>query len=202
MNVLKPALVHIFLALDFLHSEANMVHTGKKYTRFIKLMIPFVINRFADLQERNIILGIEDDSILEEFERRELRHPSPRKVDGDRTIYKSKSLVITKNPGRPVITDFGEARIGQQTYDDGIQPFQYRAPEVIMDMPWSYEVDIWNVGVMVSTSRVLFLLYERFIDPDISFRYGTCSMIRICSTQEGLMVSLIVCIIWHISRRF
>ncbi|OBT72743.1 hypothetical protein VF21_08971 [Pseudogymnoascus sp. 05NY08] len=69
--------------------------------------------------------------------------------DGDRTIYKSRSLVITKNPGRPVITDFGEARIGQQTYDDDIQPFQYRAPEVIMGMPWSYEVDIWNVGVMI-----------------------------------------------------
>ncbi|OBT40188.1 hypothetical protein VE00_08837 [Pseudogymnoascus sp. WSF 3629] len=76
-------------------------------------------------------------------------HPSPRKVDGDGTIYKSRSLVITKNPGRPVITDFGEARIGQQTYDDDIQPFQYRTPEVIMDMPWSYEVDIWNVGVMI-----------------------------------------------------
>ncbi|OBT52082.1 hypothetical protein VE04_07674 [Pseudogymnoascus sp. 24MN13] len=129
VNVLKPALVHIFLALDFLHSEANMVHT--------------------DLQERNIILGIEDDSILEEFARSELRHPSPRKVDGDRIIYKSRDLVITKNPGRPVITDFGEARIGQQTYDDDIQPFQYRASEVIMGMPWSYKVDIWNVGVMI-----------------------------------------------------
>jgi serine/threonine-protein kinase SRPK3 len=115
-------------------------------------MIPIVTNNFVDLQERNIILGIEDDSILEEFERSELRHPSPRKVDGDGTIYKSRSLVITKNPGRPVITDFGEARVGQQTYDDDIQPFQYRAPEVIMDMPWSYEVDIWNVGVMVSAS--------------------------------------------------
>jgi serine/threonine protein kinase len=165
-------------------------------------MIPIVTNNFVDLQERNIILGIEDDSILEEFERSELRHPSPRKVDGDGTIYKSRSLVITKNPGRPVITDFGEARVGQQTYDDDIQPFQYRAPEVIMDMPWSYEVDIWNVGVMVSASRVLFPLYERSIDFALSFRFGICSMIRICSTQEDLMVSLIVCIIWQISRRF
>jgi serine/threonine protein kinase len=110
--------------------------------------------------------------------------------------------VITKNPGRPVITDFGEARIGQQTYDDDIQPFQYRAPEVIMDMPWSYKVDIWNVGVMVSTSRVLFHLYERSVDFALSFRFGICLRTRICSTQEDLMVSLIVCITWHISQRF
>ncbi|KFY83874.1 hypothetical protein V500_09834 [Pseudogymnoascus sp. VKM F-4518 (FW-2643)] len=129
VNVLKPALVHILLALDFLHSEAHIIHT--------------------DLQEGNIILGIEDDSILEEYETNELRIPSPRKVDGDRIIYKSRGLEISKDPGRPVITDFGEARIGQQTYDDDIQPFQYRAPEVIMDAPWSYKVDIWNVGVMI-----------------------------------------------------
>jgi len=62
-----------------------------------------------------VILGIEDDFILEEFERKELSNPSPRKVDGDHVIYRSRELQISKNPGRPVITDFGEARIGQQT---------------------------------------------------------------------------------------
>lgn len=35
VNVLKPALVHILLALDFLHSEAHMVHTGMIHTQFI-----------------------------------------------------------------------------------------------------------------------------------------------------------------------
>lgn len=101
-----------------------------------------------------MILGIEDDSILEEFESKELSNPSPRKVDGDRIIYQSRGLEISKGPGRPIITDFGEARMGQQSYDDDIQPYQYRAPEVILDIPWSYEVDIWNVGVMVSVPTV------------------------------------------------
>ena len=36
VNVLKPALVHILLALDFLHSEAHVVHTGKKKAQFIE----------------------------------------------------------------------------------------------------------------------------------------------------------------------
>lgn len=118
----------------------------------------------TDLQEGNIILGIEDDSILKEFEINESRNPSPQKVDGDRIIYKSRGLEILKDPGRPVLTDFGEARIGQQTYDDDIQPFQYRAPEVIMDVPWSYKVDIWNVGIMVSTHRTMSLFRELSID--------------------------------------
>jgi hypothetical protein len=37
-------------------------------------------NSFADLQEKNVILGIEDDFILEEFERNELSNLSARKI--------------------------------------------------------------------------------------------------------------------------
>jgi hypothetical protein len=36
-------------------------------------------------------------------------------------------------------------------YREDIQPDIYRAPEVILDIPWTYSVDIWNVGCMVST---------------------------------------------------
>ena len=56
---------------------------------------------------------------------------------------------MPKKHGRPIITDFGEARFGQAEYGDDIQPFQYRAPEVVFGLPWSYKVDIWNVGVLV-----------------------------------------------------
>lgn len=44
--------------------------------------------------------------------------------------------------------------------DDGlehredIQPDVYRSPEVILDIPWTYSVDIWNVGCMVSNVQV------------------------------------------------
>jgi hypothetical protein len=31
-----------------------------------------------------------------------------------------------------------------------IQPNVYRAPEIILDILWTYSVDIWNVGCMVS----------------------------------------------------
>lgn len=56
---------------------------------------------------------------------------------------------IAKAPAMPVLCGFGEARFGANEYRDLIQPRAYRALEVIMDMPWSYFADIWNVGVVV-----------------------------------------------------
>ncbi|MCJ1398649.1 hypothetical protein MMC11_001850 [Xylographa trunciseda] len=127
-NLLKLTLIHILLALDFLHTEALVIHT--------------------DLQPRNILLDIEDKSILSELEEREKKIPSPRKVNGDRVIYTSQQLKIPGTHGRPVLCDFGEARFGGEGYDDDIQPYIYRAPEVILHKRWNNKVDIWNVGVM------------------------------------------------------
>ena len=112
-----------------------------------------LIPPLPDLQTRNVHLRIEEDSILEDFEAAELSNPSPRKIDGDRIIYESRGLKRPQKPGRPVLCDFGEARFGKKTYTGDIQPYVYRAPEIILDIPWTYSVDIWNVGVMVSVFR-------------------------------------------------
>jgi serine/threonine protein kinase len=53
-----------------------------------------------------------------------------------------------------VLCDFGEARLGEYDNMADIQPYQYRAPEVILDIPWDEKVDIWNVGVIVSTTAI------------------------------------------------
>jgi serine/threonine-protein kinase SRPK3 len=107
---------------------------------------------FSDLQESNVILGLEDKGILEDFERDEWQEPSARKVDGDRVIYQSRQLRLPndKKYGRPILCDFGEARFGEEYYEGDIQPFLYRAPEVILEMRWNSKVDIWSLGVMVS----------------------------------------------------
>ena len=113
--------------------------------------LPVLALTSQDIQEKNILLGIGDLSILDDFEKQERESPVPRKIDGDRVIYESRSLDNTRDPGRPVLTDFGEARLGSTTYTGLIQPSQYRAPEVLLEMPWDSKVDIWNVGVMVSS---------------------------------------------------
>ena len=87
---------------------------------------------------------------MEKFEREELIRSCPRKVDEDQVIYTSKPLVPRLySYGVPVLGDFGEARFGQYNRL-GIQPFQYQAPEVILEIHWDEKMDIWNVGVMVS----------------------------------------------------
>ncbi|AEO62405.1 uncharacterized protein THITE_2106524 [Thermothielavioides terrestris NRRL 8126] len=128
--VLGIILHRLFLALDFLHTECHLIHT--------------------DLKIDNIMFGAEDDSIFEKFEEAELNNPSPRKeVEGGRFIYVSRQLDAPKELAPPVLCDFGSVVSGEQVNTRDVQPDLYRSPEVILDMPWSYEIDIWNVGCMV-----------------------------------------------------
>ncbi|TFK89729.1 kinase-like protein [Polyporus arcularius HHB13444] len=126
--LLKDILYHILLALDYLHSEAKLIH--------------------ADIQEKNILLSLDDTEALQAYEEGEQTSPVARKIDGDRVIYLSRPIE-PKQYGPPYLCDFGEARIGRTTYTGLIQPEQYRAPEVILGMPWNEKVDIWSVGVMI-----------------------------------------------------
>lgn len=95
------------------------------------------------------MLGIKDDSVFTDFEDNELQRPVPRKVDADgRMVYLSKELKVPKEPGGPVLCDFGSAMVGEY-HSVFVQPNIYRAPEVILGIPWTYSADIWNVGCMV-----------------------------------------------------
>ncbi|PYI20349.1 kinase domain protein [Aspergillus violaceofuscus CBS 115571] len=129
--LLKQALLCILQGLDFLHREAGVVHT--------------------DIRASNIMLSIDDDSMLRDFEKAEQQNPSPRKViDDNRTIYTSRKLRLPKDIlwGQPVLCDLGQARIGH-SHRGIIQPEIYRAPEVLFDMDWASSVDIWSLGAMV-----------------------------------------------------
>ena len=103
-----------------------------------------------DLKQKNILLAIEDDCTLVNYEKAEINEPSPRKIDGDRIIYLSRELDLPRTPGPPILCDFGEARFAGKDSNEEIQPYIYRAPEVILKVPWNEKVDIWNVGVLVS----------------------------------------------------
>ncbi|KAE8162112.1 kinase domain protein [Aspergillus tamarii] len=117
--LLKQTLICLLQDLDFLHSEANIVHT--------------------DTKASNIMLSIEDEMILTQLvvDNNHIIYTS-RKL----------SLLRNDLWGQPVLCDLGEARIGN-SYKGNIQPDIYKAPEVLFDMPWSFSADIWNVGVMI-----------------------------------------------------
>jgi serine/threonine protein kinase len=159
-KILKLTLSHVLLALDYLHTEAGVVHT--------------------DIQEKNIMLGVEDNSILVDFEEGEKSHPSPRKIVGERMIYSSRKLGRTKNHGRPILCDFGQARYGSSTYSGDIQPYIYRAPEVVLRMPWDEKVDIWNLGVLTwDLFEQGHLFYARDSDKQNSDAHHLAEMIAV-----------------------
>ncbi|KAG6092112.1 hypothetical protein E4U30_005847 [Claviceps sp. LM220 group G6] len=129
-QIMALVLERLFQALDLLHQECHIAH--------------------ADIQESNMLLGA-DESVLRDFEQEELNNPCPRKELEGRTVYQSRELNQAKNFDALVLCDFGSA----MTLDDGIarrediQPDVYRAPEVVLGIPWTSSVDIWNVGCMI-----------------------------------------------------
>ncbi|KAJ5570433.1 uncharacterized protein N7459_009863 [Penicillium hispanicum] len=139
--MVRTTMRNILAALDFLHTEARVIHT--------------------DLQPNNILLGIKDDSILSQFEQAEFEAPVPRKVLEDRTIYLSRPLPISY--GTPVLCDLGEARLGTDQQTGDIMPDIYRAPEVILDMNWDSKVDIWNVGMVLIIAEIWDLFEHRHV---------------------------------------
>ncbi|PYH83740.1 kinase-like protein [Aspergillus uvarum CBS 121591] len=133
--LLKQTLFCILQGLDFLHREAGVVHT--------------------DIKTSNIMLSIDDESMLTDFQKAEQQNHSPRKViDESRTIYTSRNLRLPKDMlwGQPVLCDLGQAQIGQ-SHRGIIQPESFRAPEVLFDMDWGSGVDIWSLGVMTFVQR-------------------------------------------------
>ncbi|KAL2203242.1 hypothetical protein CC79DRAFT_1373389 [Sarocladium strictum] len=65
-DFVKGAIKELLEALDFLHTEAKMVHT--------------------DVQPGNLLLGAEDNSMFKKLEENEWSSPVTRKEVDDRTI--------------------------------------------------------------------------------------------------------------------
>lgn len=130
-NFLRTVFNNLLLGLSFLHNECQVIHT--------------------DIKADNIMIEIDQPELFEEFEKKALEKPIPRKeVDGGRYIYVSRQFSVPKELGAPILCDFSSAIPGKKLYHAVGQPEQYRSPEVLLGVPWSYEIDIWNLGCLVS----------------------------------------------------
>ncbi|CAK1363102.1 unnamed protein product [Cercospora beticola] len=128
-DLVKGAISSLLETLDFLHTEASLTH--------------------CDIKLSNIMLEIEDTSVHSTFAENERTDPVPRKViDERRTIYGSRKLPHPQGHafGRPILCDFGEARIGSTFPYTELQPEVYKAPEILLQLPWDHKVDIWNTA--------------------------------------------------------
>ncbi|KAH6849460.1 kinase domain-containing protein [Alternaria alternata] len=128
-ELLRAGLSQVFLALDYLHTEAKIIHT--------------------DIKADNIFIEIEDQNILKAFVDAEMTNPSPRKVVDGKPIYATRQFELPKEYGRVVLGDFGSAVRGDKPQIHDAQPDVYRCPEVMLKTEWGYPADIWNVGAMI-----------------------------------------------------
>ncbi|KAK7529993.1 putative serine/threonine protein kinase [Phyllosticta citribraziliensis] len=142
-EVLKPVVRSILEALDFLHTEAGVVHT--------------------DIQGGNILFRPKDATVFEEFEKDQWEHPPGRKIDslwlrwlkwlfsrGERVLFDSRDVPQdAENLDSPVLGDFGDAVMGGDTYAAHVMPDLYRAPEMIIGIRWDEKIDIWGLAMTI-----------------------------------------------------
>lgn len=129
------------------------------------------------MQEGNIMLSIEDHSYLDELVKQEREQPSPRKQDSDRTIYSTVELDMPDDPGDATICDFGDTKFGQGPFEGEVMPDLYRAPEIVLGIPWNEKIDIWSFGLMVSSFKAVHCVagVKPGTRTDHSrYRYGIC----------------------------
>ena len=105
----------------------------------------------VDLKPDNVMVKLEDPSILERDARDEYDHPLPQKHGDGRTISLSRNKYgpLLAPTGVLQITDFDLSVSGTMPHTGCIQAEIYRAPEVILDAGYTYSADIWSLGVMV-----------------------------------------------------
>ncbi|KAK0261951.1 hypothetical protein LTR35_017780 [Friedmanniomyces endolithicus] len=86
------------------------------------------------------------------MERKEALDPSVPVMDNGYPVYRSRGgpRNILDLTGAVYLTDFGSARLASSTHQDWWMPDTYRAPEVLMGVPWGCQVDVRSIGRWIS----------------------------------------------------
>ncbi|TLS31416.1 hypothetical protein PpBr36_02491 [Pyricularia pennisetigena] len=135
----------ILEALDYLHTHAKVIH--------------------GDVHGGNILLKFSDDSAVSLYEQVEFNSPSPRKIYPDGRIIHVTQQIYNSRPSA-VLCDFSSARIcplDQPQTGMMLMPEQYRPPEVILEMEFSYKIDMWCLAIALFrmlTNRSVFPIYS------------------------------------------
>ncbi len=97
-----------------------------------------------------MLSGITDPFAFHKFER-SITDVPPKKFEKDNgCIVYECGCRLQVSTGPPSISGLSEARFGDDENTGVIMRDTHMPPEVILDMPWSYPVDVWGLGIAVS----------------------------------------------------
>ncbi|KAK1827511.1 CMGC protein kinase [Podospora conica] len=145
---IKRGIRDVLLALDVLHVQCNIIH--------------------SDIKEANIFAGFPNKKACKAFVKAELASPSKWKKVGQASfpVYQTRKFDVAPDPRKTYPAVLGDLLCSLDANNlvdtEDIQPMCFRAPEVNLGIPWSYPIDIWNLGVLVA------LLVDRH------FLFDTC----------------------------
>ncbi|KAI7682272.1 hypothetical protein KC319_g1105, partial [Hortaea werneckii] len=137
LDFIKSTLLCAVRALDFLHSDAHLIHT--------------------DVKLDNMFMTLKGDAELEALACFMVENPPEFKVDETgRKIYAQYTLprLGAKSWNHAILGDLGEAYVFDEDEDDGllgpsiVGPAALRSPEVILGMKWGPPLDIWQIGCL------------------------------------------------------
>lgn len=154
LDAIKVHMLYLLKALDYLHTECRLIHTGKGFScRPLGSCARSLIK--SDIKDDNVMITIEHASVLKRVVQY-FKMPQPRHIrdeDGRVTYLSIDGMGAFRGAMLlPRLADFNSClpRLeGSNCRIEPIQSHRYRAPEVLLGCPWSHKVDIWNIGLMV-----------------------------------------------------
>lgn len=93
-DLLKPLLRFPLIGLDYLHTICHIINTGI-CVFFLRLEANSSV---TDLKPENVLLGIEDDGIINGMVQNEQTHPTPAKFCDDRWTCSHCNFGIFRGP--------------------------------------------------------------------------------------------------------
>ncbi|KAG6315260.1 hypothetical protein E4U22_007998 [Claviceps purpurea] len=131
----KAYMYMLLQALDYLHTECRLIHT--------------------DIKDDNIMVFHMTDSDIKPFAKfckASAQSKYIRDEDGRVTYLSHDEIIGSRGKPWPRLADFNTCfplLPDDLCHTAPIQSHLYRAPEVLLGLPWSYKVDIWNLGLMM-----------------------------------------------------
>ena len=146
---LVKSLIHrLLFSVNWLHATCGVVHTG--IPNQVIWRSPST-NEVTDISPPNVLTLAMEEINFKHVEEQESQDPSLPIMDDGAPVYKSRTTMLEVS-GVPVLADFGKMRLAEPMNKDWWMPDIYRAPEVLLMLPWGFPVDIWSLGVMVSSN--------------------------------------------------